>query len=316
MSSGPSKLILGLICLLFVACKGFDNDEVYEIRTQTAFFLSQDSLGELHIDRLDGDSLLQLNWEESYGLTAVGDLDGRETTLWFSDPDSRLLYELDLSSGALTQRGPLSITPRHFAVGNTYILVTDSAQQDMAFLKRKKEDEIILPANGRPGRVRYNMEKFYIELDHRQMAIWNELALTSITQFDTGDSIYMIQFDKTRNLLVFSEGNGERSYCRVAANDNVVRSGIPTELERIRYSPWFAQRFGSEWLDPVILSKGVLSTPAADSASSFEADFFEGEVYFTRENWLYHQDIPTGTSLDSFPYPRHLVKAFFYTSGE
>lgn len=294
----------------------FENDEEYEVAVRASYFKVLDQQGNPHLHQYINGTFIT-DWTSRFNSGgSFGDFSARGNSLWFSEPGNGKIVEADLTDESiLRQAEGLSVRPDLISLGETYLLIADSTNEKLGFWHLRKEDFQEVPVSGKPGGVVYNNRKFYLLLDTSKVALYNELALSPIAEFDLGFRITELQFDKFFNLRATGEQSGEPYFAIIDANGNYVsREAAPFGFTKVRYSPYLSQRFETEFLDQVGIRDLLISPtlPGVDSASNLEVDFFSGLLFYTYRDTFYQYNLNTFQSATPEPFSFQMVKSFHH----
>jgi hypothetical protein len=312
-------LFLGCVLLLGSGCNGLDDDSVYAIRTRAAFFDVQDSLGARQLIRLiDGVPTLQWNTRAETPGSDLGEALLVGDHVWLSNVTRQSILQVAPISGEVLRRiEGLPIQPHLMAVGNKQILVADTVAGAICFVAIRQGRAYQPPYQGRPQAILYNNSRFYIQQDGNAVAIFDESALAERTTLALPTRITDIAFDRNFSVRVNSiDSLGQRYAAIIDPNGDFFSAPNFTVLyDKVRYTPYFDNPFGSEYLKDLQTRGGNLETtlldPVLDSIADFEADFFEGKVYVRRGDSLLHHQITTAARIQGWHFPYQMRKAFF-----
>ena len=303
----------------FAACRGLDNDVDYEIRTQASFFLTEPVNGTgRSVVRLQ-DSLLIPDWNAAQGIsnTHLSDLAGRESTIWLSSGEEQRILEIDLANGETEEYSNLGMRPHFISPGLRYMMMCDTLDGKLGFLRYRTGEVQEVPVAGAPSRVVYNNEKFYLQLDTGSIAIYNERALTPVKQIDLGNHIFDIQLDKFRNCRVESSDGTQNYLSIIEANGDFLLSENGGNANRkTRNTPYLTSRFETEYLNDVNLNGFDLNIiEISDSVDNFEVDFFEGRLFYSWQDSLTRYDLHSRSFIDRLPFPFQMIRSWHYAGG-
>ncbi len=283
--------------MLFTSCS-LDDDTRYTPETKAAYFLVPTTAGRQVVEwRTDG--TLTPNWESSFGITpaSLTDLQGLDGMLYLGDADGKRILEINLEDGGVKERfftGDL--TPYRFAVGRDYILVCDSVQRKLGFMRRRNGKQFVLEVPRHPSLVTYQNLKFYVVMDGHWLSIWNEKAAAEMEAYDFAHPIVEMQVDAFGGVQVISQDSTGRYGSTMDINSTLMlrKEGfLPSSQER--YTPWIRQLYEQEWLTNVTLRDGALDITAfPDSCASFEMDFFESRTFLFSGDSLRVRNLRTG----------------------
>lgn len=316
------QLILFLTVLLAAGCNGWDDDSVYAIHTRAAFFVVEDGTNR-HLVRLAEDRL-SMDWNASTGVPTgrLGDAIMVENMVWLSDVESNSVIEYDPVQGSSERKYTgLPIRPHRFAVGRTQLFVMDTIANKIAFVRLRNGDVISPEYMGLPQSVRYNNNRFYLQQNDREIAVYDEQALATRAIIPIDGRIEGTYFDKNYSLRVINVDTAGIRYTAIIGGnaDYVAIPNYVVDLDMVRYTPYLNVRFGNEVTDDLQLRDGNLETlllaPLLDSVQDFEADFFDGQVYAKRGDSLLQYSVRLDSVVAKWHFPYQLESAFFQYGG-
>lgn len=316
-------LFLSLV-LAWSGCR-LDDDSQYAIRTYSSFLLVRLPNGELSLQRYSMDDL---SMEESWNTRAnvsnadLSDAWMVDNQVWISSGNQRALLAVSPGFGSVKERlGDLPIAPHHFAVGNKQILIADTVAGSVAFVKRKNGDTQVVDFQGKPGVCLYNSNKFFLQKDDSLVVVYDETAMTPRATLSNGIAIDYMQLNRY-NAPVLSSHDSTRYYrANVDPNADVIIGGkFAVYYYNLRATPYFTARFGTEYLMDLSMLNGNLidesGTVLADSIAGFDADFFEGTVFYSRGADLVIRRLQDLSLVDSLPFQGKLIRSFHQYAAE
>jgi hypothetical protein len=321
------QILLGSLAVLigawaFSACQSLDDDSNYEISTKASFFWAKNPDGSHQLDRY-AEGIIEESFNLKAGipneeLTAANMVDN---VLWLANGPKKTITAVGPESGSQIQRFPyLGIEPHFFAVGANQILIADSAQGKISFVKRKNGKVQELPDVDRPGQCLYNSGKFYLVHGGQYISTYDEQAMTAISTIDAGATIDFIQFDRYKTVYASAHDSSKFYLARVSFNGMEVGDLFETNYSRLRTTPYFAATFGTEYLRSLQMVQGRLESDQAyefaRNVSDFEADFFEGWLYYRSNDTLFVKHIAQDSIHHALPYSRSLEAAFHQYADE
>jgi hypothetical protein len=246
-----------------------------------------------------------------------------DNLVWLASGNQHSLLQVNPTSGSIKEKfGHLPLAPHHFAVGVKQVLVADSLAHEIAFLKRKNGDIQKIQLKGKPGICIYNSGKFYLQIDDSLVAIYDESAMTPRATVRNGLPVDELLLNRYHAIVVMSH-DSLRTY-RVSIDPNadyLIGVKYPVFYSKLRPTPYFSIRFGREYLYDLMAAGPNLtdeaSTVFADSILDFEADFFEGTLFYTRGRDFVAKSIEGLSVMDSLNFQGRFVKSFHqYALGE
>jgi hypothetical protein len=298
--------------LLFCSCS-LDDDTRYTPETKAAYFLVPTTAGRQVVEwRTDG--TLTTDWQSQFDIsqTGLGDMQFTGEHLYLSDKEGKRIIQINLEDGGVKERfftGDL--VPNHFAVGQDFILVCDSAASKLGYMRIRNGKQTVLEAPRHPSLVIYQNLKFYIVMDSHWLSIWNEKAATEMVAYEFAHPIVELQLDAFSGVHAVSVDSAGRYGTSFDNNSTLILSKeapIPTSQER--YTPWIRQLYEQEWLTNVNLRDGALDLIAfPDSCASFEMDFFESRTFLFSGDSLRVRNLRTGALSPSAAFDGLPLKA-------
>lgn len=301
----------------------WDNDSDYTPHVQAGFMLVSPSTGgQPTIMRVEGQTL-QPDWngDFGYGTLNFSDFAGKEETIWLSSGPRHEIKEINLRRKKVEKTfdtGELS--PHFIAIGEKYVIFADSATHQLGFLNTKKREIISVPTDGKPGRIIYNSEKIYVQLDSSRIALYSEPALATLATFEISKPIVEFRFNKQFQVEVTAGTPGDYYLSTIEANGNyLARINTSVNWKKRISSPYFDQRFETEFLNNVeVKNDGRLlaidvTTQTADNA---EVNFFESKMYFSRNDSLFYYDMANDSLIGSQPFPWTMINSWFWIGAD
>ncbi|MFN8394736.1 MAG: hypothetical protein U0176_08710 [Bacteroidia bacterium] len=316
-------LFLGLI-LAWTGCR-LDDDSKYAIRTYSSFLLVRLPSGELSLQRYDMDAhTMESSWNSKVDVSDADLSDAWmvDNQVWISSANQRALLVVSPAFGSVKERfGDLPIAPHHFAVGDKQILIADTVAGSVAFVKRKNGDTQVVDFQGKPGVCLYNSNKFFLQKDDSLVVVYDETALTPRATLSNGLAIDYLQLNRYNAPVLMSHDSSRIYRANVDPNADVIIGGrFPVYYSDLRATPYFAARFGTEYLMDLSLLNGNLidetGTILADTITGFDADFFEGTVFYSRGADLVLRRLKDLSLVDSLPFQGALVRSFHQYAAE
>jgi hypothetical protein len=315
--------LLLIIAVLGVEGCQFDDDQAYEIRTYASFFQVQSGSGGYSICRLS-EGKLEHSWNQRAGIldVEVSDAAMIDNRLWISSAIRKSIFKLSPETAVKQETFQnLPLAPHYFSVGEKQVLLSDTTDGKLAFLRLRDGELQEIPFQGKPGICIYNAGKFYLELDHSSIVIYDESTLSPRSTIVFDLDIDDIQLDSFRVVNVFGHDSIQFYKALVTGNgDYLVAPPTPTRFSKIRLSPYFSKSFGSEFRGDIGLDGVEIVHRAGevlvDSADNFEVDFFEGTLFYTIRSTLFRFDLRERSLKDSFSFGGVLHNSFHQYSTE
>ena len=318
-------LVVALLALsaVFPSC-GWDDDREYEVRTRAAFLVAEDVNTGLHKVWRHEAGVLQEGYNRDLGVPdgSFSGLQYRDGELWMGNSSSQEILRIDPSNDEIVERiSGLPLQPHSFSVGERYILLGDTVNNQIAFVRIRNGEAYVVDVPADPGQIWHNNRMFFLQLGDSSIYVYDEWALTTRYEHTLNDRIVETQFNQLLNFYIsLVDSSGEDLFALVSGTDGslaVERDNV--NYQKIRFSPYLDDRFGTEWtfdlrLDGTQLSSGTLIFP--DSLNNFEADFFESRLYYQWNDSLFQYDLNTQSRQDSFPFPDNLVSSVYWVGGE
>jgi hypothetical protein len=321
----PYKLFLAFVIVVAATgCRGFDDDNDYAIYTRAGFFLRENpNNGVLSLYR-HVDSLLEASWNTKAGISDadLSDAEMVDNVIWIASGPQNAIYQVSPTYASVKERfADLPLAPHFIAVGEQQVMVSDTANRKLAFIKRRNGKVQEVAFEGKPGKCLYNGGKFYLQVDDSILAIYDEKALTTRATIPTAYPIDEILLDSYHNVLIESHDSTLYYEGLISTNaDYLVNTLFRVNYNKLRPTPYFSKRFGKEYLfDLQLWGRRLIDERGnvlADSADDFEADFFEGELFYKLHDTLFKKNMASGTITSQLPFSGKLVKSFFQYAGE
>ncbi|MEM0997190.1 MAG: hypothetical protein AAGN35_08930 [Bacteroidota bacterium] len=316
----------GWACLLafgITGCNGWDDDSEYAVETRANFYLARTADGNTLIERRNGEVTPDLNALFGIARTVLSEVDLVDNRLWLAAGGQQRIIAVNPETKALTEEFTgLPVRPHHFAVGREQIIATDTLNGAIAFIRLRNGEVVPVEFEGKPGRAIYSNGRFYTQVDDSLVYVYDEQALTPRAQLNIGARITEFQFDRFNNLHVLSRRDTTQFSAIIASNaDYISRINFQVTYDQIRYTPYFATRYVSEYLTDLQLEAGTVQTPqlspilAAD-IEHFEVNFFAGVLHYFRNDSLFRYDLNAAAPLDSLPFPYAVVGAWHQLSTQ
>ena len=200
-------------------------------------------------------------------------------------------------------------------------MLSKNPSNKTAMLKRRNGDIQILEFEGKPGQCIYNSGKFYLQIDNSKFAIIDELAMTPRATIDLALPIDWIQFDRYNSVLVSMHDSTKKYQTLIGYNgDFQVGDNYEVLWQKWRATPYFATRFGNEYLHSIYLRDSTIKRDNNDlivsNASDFEVDFFASKLFYILNNQLYIRTIASDSILGSYFLEGELRGAFHQYAKE
>ncbi|MCK5922744.1 MAG: hypothetical protein KAG66_17510, partial [Methylococcales bacterium] len=304
---------------IFFSCNGWDDDSDYAVRTQAVYFVCENGIaGDLRIHEYIAPSL-SLDWHHQFGVSnqELSDFSFADGSLWLSAAEQRQLLEIDpATKQVLESHAELPLRPHHFAVGERYILLGDTVDGALAFIKRKNGQMIQAEFEGKPGPTLYNNARFYMEYGDSGMVIYDEVALTPRSNISFANPVIESQFNRYRNVVVSTKDEDKFFTAIVSGvDDQLTAEGFQVNFQQARYTPYLENRYGDQHLENLRLIQNILyseSVPFPDSMRNFEADFFEGNAFFQWKDSLFVYSLAKAEVMDAHPFQRSITRSVIW----
>lgn len=327
MSRHPHHPLLWLVLAGFLLASGcrLDDDTDYAIRTYSSFFLMEKPNGELTLLRYQQDShLLTESWNTTANVPDP-DLSAAEmveNVVWIASGPQRSILQVSPAYGSVQEKfGDLPLAPHHIAVGDKQVLIADTTAHKVAFLRRRNGKVQEIAFQGKPGKCIYNSGKFYLQVDDSLIAIYDEAALSPRNTVSVGLRVDELLLTRYHTIVAMSHDSSTTYRVILDPNaDVLIGENAPVFYTKLRPTPYFSVRFGTEFLQDLQLLQGNLTdetgTLLADSILDFEADFFEGTLFYTRgQDWVVKR-ISGLETLDSLAFQGRFIQAFHQYAAE
>ncbi len=315
--------VCGLL-LLLSGCQSLDDDSVYEIKTRASFFLVQTPSNALSIYKYANHSI-EADWNAKVGVpnAELSDVEILDDMLWIASGTQQAILQVSPTYASVKEKfASLPLAPHYIAVGETQIMVCDTTANRIAFVKRRNGKVQILEFEGHPGPCIYNVGKFYLTKNDSLVAIYDEQAMTTRAVLNLGMQIDEILLNRYH--LIYVSGHNAVSVRQALLDPNgdglVGGDSYVVQFQKYRPTPYFAARFGREYLRDLSLINGKIvsdnAVTMADSTTDFEVDFFEGTLFYLRDGHLVARNMASDSLLDSLTFQGSLVKAMHQYAEE
>lgn len=304
-------------CCICLACR-FDGDADYYPITQKSFLLGEDPSSHMPEVLLIKDNTFIQDWDQNWSELngSLSDMAGQDDLLWLCSGEGERILEIDAEAEQITRilETP-NVSPHFICSGTTYLFLSDTIENQVAFVNRRTESLIILATDSMPGEAHYVAPYFFVVVGKQNVAIYHEDALTEIASFDVGQALIGLEYDHVQNLLCLSQAHPDSQVYRSDIDINTLQIiSIQTlgSLD-IRFSPYTTVLYGKEWPFLVrFLADGIVAPAAFDTVKSLEMDFFESRYYYVSRDSLHTYQIRSRVRKNLGPYSGRLNKAYFY----
>jgi hypothetical protein len=305
--------------LVISGCHGLDDDSGYEIRTYASFFLVKTQSGNLSLYQYRQDlHQLDSSWNSRANISDadLSDAGMVDNLVWLASGNQHNILQVNPTSVSIREEfGHLPLAPHHFAIGEKLVLVADSLAHEIAFLNRKTSDIQKIQIKEKPGICIYNSGKFYLNIDDSLVAIYDESAMTPRATVRIGSSVDELLLNRYHAIVVMSHDSLRTYRVSIDPNaDHLIGENYPVFYAKLRPTPYFNVRFGREYLSDLLAVGPNLTDEAsailADSILDFEADFFEGTLFYTRGRDFVARPIDGLSVMDSLSFQGRFVKSF------
>ena len=324
-------LLFVLICMMFAGCaRGWDDDSQYAIRTRAVFFTSpaQSTVGLSLIRYADG--IVTRDWNETAaGIRTVdlSDVDMRDNALWLANTTGRSVHQINPEDGTQLQFiAGLPIMPHYIAVGRDQLMAADTVEDRIVFVRLRNGKVTEANVDGKPGICMYQNGRFFLRVDATQIHIYDEKAMTPRAKLEVSKPVIELQTDRYNTIRLFCKEDSAYYFASISGNadDFIEINGADVfwnaAFRKIRYTPYFDPRFGTEYLQDLRLRDSIVETAQGQAftnrAENFEVDFFEGQLFYTDAGMLYRFDLNSMELVDSVSFSGEMRRAFFQYGGE
>ncbi len=311
-------LFMLVASIAFSNCR-LDDDSSYEIRTYSSFFLVQKPNGLLSIYRYQQD-LHQLdsawNLKANVSDAELSDALMVDNFVWIASGVQQSIFQVSPTFGSVKEKfGNLPLAPHHIALGEKQILISDTASGKVAFLKLRNGEVQEIEFEGKPGKSLYNSGKFYLQVDDSLVAVYDESAMTTRATVSNGLPVDELLLNRYHAIVVISHDSATTYQVLIDPNSDIlIGEKYPVFFSKILPTPYFSAKFGGEFLKDLQIQGGNLmdqtGTILADSIQDFEADFFEGTLFYTRGQDLVVKSIDSLLTQDSLSFQGRMVRSF------
>jgi hypothetical protein len=312
---------LALVFSLLLSLSGcrLDDDSSYEIRTYSSFFLVQKPDGNLSLYRYVGDDhTLEAEWNQNASIpdADLSDAEMIDNMVWIASGPQKAVLQVNPTYGSVQQRfGDLPLSPHHIAIGEKQMLIADSAAHKVAFVKLRNGDVQEIEFTGKPGMALYNSGKFYLQVDDSLVAIYDESAMTTRATVSIGKRLDALMLNRYHAIVVMTHDTSTSYRATIDPNaDYLIGEVYPVFYTQLLPTPYFSKRFGNEYLlDLEVLNTNLIDEHGlvlADSIQDFEADFFEGTLFYTHGQDFVVKSIDSLITRDSLTFQGTFIKSF------
>jgi hypothetical protein len=314
---------LGLLVTMG-GCQSLDDDSVYEIGTKASFFLVREPSANLSLYEYR-DHVLQAGWNTKLNVANadLSDVELTDNSLWIASGPQKTIYEVGPNSASVLEKyAALPLAPHFIAVGAVQIMVADTAAHQLAFVKRRNGKVQVLEYDQKPGRCIYNSGKFYLIQNDTSLVIYDETAMTPRGTFALGMVVDELLLSKYHFPIVMGHDSASVRQALIDANGDFLVGGesYAVNYDKLRPTAYFAVRYGREYLRDLRMTAGRVTlddlTLIADSVDDFDADFFEGTLFYQRDGSLVARDMAADSLIDSLPFQGRLLKAMHQYADE
>lgn len=305
-----------IACCMFLACR-FDGDTDYYPITQKAFLLGEDLGTHRPEILLIKDNTFVPAWEQNWSELngSLSDMAGEDNLLWLSSGEGKRILEIDAEAEQISRLlDTPDVSPHHICVGKDYLFLSDTTQEQIAFVNKRTESVITLATDSMPREAHYVAPYFFVGIGKQTVAIYHENALTEIARLNLGEDLLRLEYDHVQSLLCLSQAHPDSQVYRHDIDINTLQISLvqPLRFGDIRYSPYITALYGKERIFQVRLKESELIPSVFDTVSSFEMDFFESQYYYISRDSLYSYQISSRVHKNFGPYSGKLDKAYFY----
>lgn len=313
----PSLLILVWMALAMVGCR-IDDDSSYEIRTYSSFLLVKKPSGLLSIYRYQQEAhLLDSSWNLGAGIpdADLSDATMVDNLVWIASGPQNAILQVNASHGSVAEKfDNLPLAPHFIAVGAKQMLVSDTVAGKVAFIKLRNGDVQEIAFEGKPGMCIYNSGKFYLQVDDSLVSIYDETAMTPRATVSIARRLDAMMLNRYHAIIVMTHDSAATYKAVIDPNADYLIGNDFVFYSKFVPTPYFSQRFGGEYLrDLEILNGNLIDETGlvlADTIADFEADFFEGTLFYTRGQDLVVKSIDGLQLMDSLAFQGRFIKSF------
>ncbi len=312
---------LGISLLLtaftFAGCR-MDDDSSYEIRTYSSFFLIQKPNGLRSIYRYQQDfHQLDSAWNLKANVpdAQLSDASMVDNRIWIASGPQNAILQVNPAYGSVQEKfSNLPLAPHYIAIGDKQILISDTAAGKVAFLKLRNGDVQEIQFEGKPGMCIYNSGKFYLQVNDSLVSIYDESALTTRATVSIGLRISSLVLNRYRAIIAMSADSMGTYQALITHSADYLAGNYAVLFSKFVPTPYFSKSFGTEYLADLEILDGNLINDSlivlADSIADFEADFFEGTLFYTRGGDLVVKSISGLQLIDSLAFEGRFIKSF------
>ena len=302
---------IGLSIWLMVSCSFDQDDGSYPI-TKAAYILLADSLEQNKRILRVNQNVFEPNWQLSFGINQVSDITGLGNLLWLANVSSQQIAQVDLAENQIQESfNTAPLFPHYICVGTDYVLISDTVNQALGFLRLKNGALTQRSLDRPPGMASYRSGRFYVRVGKFEIVAWQEQALANIGNWTFTHQIVDIQQDNMLSTYIYTK---DTALFQSAINYNTLqldRDELAVTFDKIRHTPYQNVNFGKEYLSNVFLTGSRLSMRKAPEANDFEVDFFESNIYLQYGDSLYAYLIPEDKNIPLGQLSGKMLKAHY-----
>jgi len=260
----------------------------------------------------------ELLWQYETNLNtvagAVSDLDLWADELGVAIPAEQKILTFGLPNESLTHTYSLApFTPHLLALGETRIATVDTSTQEILWINRKDESQIIDTLAGKVDRLYYMEPYFFLLEDSVRLKVWEEQSLSLVEDTLMPHPVSEVsQWLLLNRILFISQFGGENLQYNWDFGPQVVITDGPKVYNKLAYSPYRRQETGQEWLVAIELRGNLIPRPGILPVTDFAANFMNAQLYFHDRDSLWRTDLPTNVSSFLSPFPYQIIQSRFY----
>ncbi len=275
-----------LLWLILGGC-AYDDDGRWALQTDASYLLAGQSVYR------HSEAGLDLAWSQAW--EPIDDLDGLGERLWLANATDRQLLEVEAATGRLVQRHDLGEFAPHFlCVGDRYLLLGDTARQEIRFWEPAEKTAVVRRLSGAPGAMVYRSRIFLVAVGGRRVEAWQEQALAPVSIDSLARPVFAFGLPPGSLVYAYSRDSAQTYVSRWDYNSRSWQSreqGLGAEAEWL--SPYQRQAYGQEWRGNLRLADGELrGTGIAMEAEAAAVDFFSAIAWVQRGDSLLRVPLP------------------------
>ncbi|MEM6264963.1 MAG: hypothetical protein AAGI38_20795 [Bacteroidota bacterium] len=312
---GPPLKLLALLLTACCLCScEFDPDEEFIPVTQSSLLLVKEETGRAELWQQEGE-VLNPNLGSALGLEIL-DLAGEANFCWLAAGQAGLVKFNMETNQVATSFVFDTLGVHRLTVGSIYILVGDTLRNSLLFVNKEDgelEYQIALEAS--PRKLLWRNQRFYVQVGSNEIHTFREETLSPLEKYTFDYPIVDLQADNGLSVWVQTQDSVLRATAISVVTDQVRR---PIEeavtYQKVRYTPFARDLYGSAILEDFFLEDGQLSGTALTEVQDFEVDFFSGTLWISQRDTVKIRNIRSGNLAALRQGSPIFIKAYHYVA--